>query len=331
MYYLGDDARYESMHYNVCKKTGLKLPAVSLGMWQNFGGKDNYENARAILLRSFDLGITYFDISNNYGMPKGSAEETFGRVLKADFARYRDEMIITTKVGYDMWQGPYGAGGTRKHIIASTEQSLRRIGIDYVDVLYSHRFDADTPLEETIAAFDLLIRQGKALYIGFSTGYSAKVMEQIIEIASRLGTPCAFHMSRYSMFNREPEAELQTLLHGNGYGSIAFSPLAEGALTDKYLNGIPAESRASKNAGNTTKYISEQAKLEKVVQLNRIAKGRGQSLAQLAIAWVLREGRSQSALVGASRVSQIEDSVAALNRLDFSSEELEAIECILRD
>jgi L-glyceraldehyde 3-phosphate reductase len=329
MVYLADDSRYETMKYNRSGVSGLKLPAISLGLWHNFGGVDTYENGRAMLRRAFDLGITHFDLANNYGPPPGSAEEMFGQMLKSDFAPYRDEMIISTKAGYTMWPGPYGDWGSRKYLISSLDQSLKRMGLEYVDIFYSHRPDPKTPLEETMGALDSIVRQGKALYVGISN-YSAEQTTEAVKILNGLGTPLVIHQPSYSMFNRWIEDGLQDVLQENGVGSIAFCPLAQGLLTNKYINGIPTDSRAAK----TTSFLSKDQVTEEVVnrvnKLNEIAVERGQNLAQLALAWVLRGERVTSALIGASRVSQIEENVAALNNLSFTEDELNRIEDILR-
>ncbi|GFR37993.1 glyceraldehyde 3-phosphate reductase [Insulibacter thermoxylanivorax] len=329
--YIADSKRYDRMVYNRCGRSGLKLPAISLGLWHNFGGVDSLENMRAILRRSFDLGITHFDLANNYGPPPGSAEENFGRILKQDFAAYRDEMIISTKAGYYMWPGPYGEWGSRKYLIASLDQSLKRMGLEYVDIFYSHRFDPNTPLEETMGALDSIVKQGKALYVGISS-YDAEQTAEAIKILKELGTPLLIHQPRYNMFDRWIEDGLQDVLEEHGVGSIAFSPLAQGLLTNKYLQGIPEDSRASKDSSPFLhpSDITEE-KLSKIRRLNEIAKERGQSLAQMALAWVLRGGRVTSALVGVSRVSQIEDNVKALDNLEFSEEELKRIDEILMD
>lgn len=328
MVYVANGERYGTMKYNRCGNSGLKLPAISLGLWHNFGGVDTYENGRAMIRRAFDLGITHFDLANNYGPPPGSAEEMFGRMLKSDLAPYRDELIISTKAGYYMWPGPYGEWGSRKYLIASLDQSLKRMGLEYVDIFYSHRFDPNTPLEETMMALDHVVRQGKALYVGISS-YDAEKTAEAIRILRELGTPLLIHQPSYSMFNRWIEDGLQDVLAEHGVGSIAFCPLAQGLLTNKYLSGIPSDSRASKPHGFLKKKDVTEDKLRKVRQLNELAAERGQSLAQMALAWVLREGRVTSALIGASRVSQIEENVAALNRLEFSKEELTRIDAIL--
>jgi L-glyceraldehyde 3-phosphate reductase len=321
--------RYGMMKYNRCGRSGLKLPAISLGLWHNFGGVTLYENSRAMVRRAFDLGITHFDLANNYGPPPGSAEENFGRILRTDLHGYRDELIISTKAGYLMWPGPYGDWGSRKYLLASLDQSLKRLGLEYVDIFYSHRPDPETPLEETMSALDQAVRQGKALYAGISN-YKPAEARQAIRILRELGTPCLIHQPSYSMFNRWVEEGLLDLLAEEGVGSIAFSPLAKGLLTDRYLNGIPADSRA---AGSSVFLKPEDITAEKVAKvrrLNELAVSRGQSLAQMALAWVLRGGRVTSVLIGASKVSQIEDCVRTIARLDFSADELAAIEGILQ-
>ncbi|MGG1551235.1 L-glyceraldehyde 3-phosphate reductase [Paenibacillus ferrarius] len=329
MVYQASATRYAEMKYNRSGRSGLKLPAISLGMWHNFGGLDLHENGRAMLLRSFDLGITHFDLANNYGPPPGSAEELMGRVLKSDLAAYRDELIISTKAGYYMWEGPYGEWGSRKYLISSLDQSLKRMGLEYVDIFYSHRPDPNTPFEETMQALDSIVRSGKALYVGLSN-YTAEQTKEAASILKSLGTPLLIHQPSYSMFNRWIEDGLQDVLDDFGAGSIAFCPLAQGLLTNKYVSGIPTDSRAAgKSAFLNTKDITEE-KLNQIRQLNEIAGSRGQSLAQMALAWVLRGGRVTSALIGASRVSQIEENVAALKNLEFSSEELDSIEKILK-
>ncbi|TYS52028.1 L-glyceraldehyde 3-phosphate reductase [Bacillus infantis] len=329
MVYLAEEKRYETMKYNRSGRSGLRLPAISLGLWHNFGGTDTYENGREMLRRAFDLGITHFDLANNYGPPAGSAEEMFGRMMQSDFAPYRDEMIISTKAGYYMWPGPYGEWGSRKYLISSLDQSLKRMGLDYVDIFYSHRPDPDTPLEETMGALDTIVRQGKALYVGISS-YSAEQTEEAVKILNRLGTPLVIHQPSYSMLNRWIEDGLQDVLEKNGVGSIAFCPLAQGLLTNKYINGIPEDSRAASKTGALQgDQVTEQT-IEKVRKLHELASERGQSLAQMSLAWVLRGGRVTSALIGASRVSQIEENVAALDNLEFTSEELNRIEDILK-
>lgn len=329
MTYTPSEKRYDSMVYNRCGESGLKLPAISLGLWHNFGGVDVFENSRAMIRRAFDLGITHFDLANNYGPPPGSAEENFGRILKEDLAGYRDEMIISTKAGYRMWPGPYGEWGSKKYLIASLDQSLKRMDIDYVDIFYSHRPDPDTPLEETMSALDLAVRQGKALYVGISS-YDADQTKEAIEILNELGTPCLIHQPSYSMFNRWIEDGLQDVLEEEGVGSIAFCPLAQGLLTDKYLSGVPGDSRAAKPTGALSSNEITGDKLEKIKALNYMAAERGQSLAQMALAWVLRDGKVTSALIGASKVGQIEENVEALNNLKFTEEELTKIDNILK-
>jgi L-glyceraldehyde 3-phosphate reductase len=327
--YSANNERYSDMKYNRCGKSGLKLPAISLGLWQNFGGLDVFENGRAIIRRAFDLGITHFDLANNYGPPPGSAEENFGKIMKLDLHQYRDEMVISTKAGYYMWQGPYGDWGSKKYLVSSLDQSLKRMGLEYVDIFYHHRPDPETPLYETMSALDLLVRQGKALYIGLSN-YRVSEMTEAIKILKELGTPCIIHQPRYSMFDRWIENGLQDLLEKEGIGSIVFSPLEQGLLTNKYLSGIPADSRA---AGHSVFLKSENISEEKVKKaklLNEVAQGRGQNLAQMALAWVLRGNRVTSALIGASKVSQIDDCVAALKNTDFSKDELDRIEEILK-
>jgi len=316
--------RYERMGYRRCGRSGLKLPELSLGLWQNFGQDRPLETSRAILRRAFDLGITHFDLANNYGPPYGTAERTFGRLLAEDFRPYRDELVISTKAGYDMWPGPYGEWGSRKYLLSSLDQSLQRTGLEYVDIFYSHRFDPDTPLEETLGALDSAVRQGKALYVGISS-YSAEHTRQAVEILMGLGTPLLIHQPSYSMLNRWIEPELLDVLEEEGVGCIAFSPLAQGLLTDKYLDGIPENSRVRTGAGFSEKLLSEE-NLARVRGLNDVARRRGQSLAQLALAWVLRDPRVTSALIGVSSVEQLEDNVAALDRLDIDAEELAEID-----
>jgi L-glyceraldehyde 3-phosphate reductase len=316
--------RYDRMQYRRVGRSGLKLPAVSLGLWQNFGGDTPLETSRAIVRRAFDLGITHFDLANNYGPPYGSAEETFGRLLATDLAPYRDELIVSSKAGYDMWPGPYGEWGSRKYLLASLDQSLQRMGLDYVDIFYSHRFDPETPIEETVGALDAAVRQGKALYVGISS-YSAEHTREAAAILRELGTPLLIHQPSYSMLNRWIEPDLLNALGELGVGCIAFSPLAQGMLTDRYLNGIPADSRASRDGSFSPSLLTDEA-VSKVRALNELAGRRGQTLAQTAIAWVLRDGRVTSALVGASSVEQLEQNVAALDNLGFSGEELEEID-----
>lgn len=329
MAYVASDDRYETMKYNRCGKSGLKLPAISLGLWHNFGGSDAYENGRDMITRAFDLGITHFDLANNYGPPPGAAEEMFGRVLAKDLALYRDELIISTKAGYYMWPGPYGEWGSRKYLLSSLDQSLKRLGADYVDIFYSHRPDPDTPLEETMGALDHAVRSGKALYVGLSN-YSAEQTEAAVSILRDLGTPLLIHQPRYSLLDRWVESGLQDVLDTHGIGSIAFTPLAQGMLTNKYLNGIPSDSRAAKPSTALSESQITPDTLRKVRLLNQMAAARGQSLAQFALAWVLRGGRVTSALIGASRPGQIDENVAALSNMDFSAEEMDRIEVILK-
>jgi L-glyceraldehyde 3-phosphate reductase len=322
--YVPDDARYEAMPYRRCGRSGLQLPAISLGLWQNFGSSQPLEHSRALLRRAFDLGITHFDLANNYGPPYGTAEESFGRLLDQDFRRYRDELVISTKAGYDMWPGPYGDHGSRKYLLASLDQSLRRMGLDYVDIFYSHRADPDTPLEETMGALDGAVRQGKALYVGISS-YSSERTREASEILRRLGTPLLIHQPSYSMLNRWVERDLLHVLEAEGVGCIAFSPLAQGLLSNKYLDGVPADSRVRSSVSFSEQLLTEE-NLERVRALGQIASARGQSLAQMAIAWVLRDPRITSALVGVSSVKQLEDNVAALQRRDFTPDELAEID-----
>jgi len=323
-----DERRYERMIYRRCGRSGIKLPAISLGLWHNFGGVDDFRNARAIVLRAFDLGITHFDLANNYGPPPGSAEENFGRILRRDLAAYRDELIISTKAGYFMWPGPYGEWGSRKYLLASLEQSLRRLGLDYVDIFYSHRFDPETPLEETMGALAHAVHQGKALYVGISN-YGVEQTRQAAAILRELGVPCLIHQPKYNLLDRWVEDGLLQTLCELGIGCIVFSPLAQGLLTDRYLQGIPPDARAAKPHGFLRPEQITEEKLHKVRALHEIARARGQTLAQMALAWVLRHREVTSALVGASKVSQLEANVAALNSLDFSPAELEAIDRIV--
>ncbi|NOU97738.1 L-glyceraldehyde 3-phosphate reductase [Paenibacillus sp. LMG 31456] len=329
MPYLANLERYDTMTYRRCGKSGLKLPAISLGLWHNFGGIDSFENGRTLVRRAFDLGITHFDLANNYGPPAGSAEETFGRLLKEDLASYRDELIISTKAGYYMWPGPYGEWGSKKNLIASLDQSLKRMQLDYVDIYYHHRPDPNTPLEETMAALDLIVRQGKALYVGISN-YKADEAREASRILKRLGTPCLIHQPKYSMMSRWIEDGLQDVLDEEGIGSIAYSPLEKGILTDRYINGISPDSRAAGPSVFLKPEDINEERILKVKQLTELAANRGQKLSQMALAWVLRGGRVTSALIGASKVSQIEDAVGALRVLDFSEEELSRIDAILK-
>jgi L-glyceraldehyde 3-phosphate reductase len=324
MAYQPEEQRYQRIPYVRCGKSGLKLPRLALGLWQNFGEKSRHDNAREMLLKSFDHGITHFDLANNYGPPPGSAEETFGRVLDSDLRRYRDELIISTKAGYGMWNGPYGDMGSRKYLLASLDQSLKRMKLDYVDIFYSHRFDPETPLEETLGALDTAVRSGKALYAGISS-YSPEKTREAAAILRRLGTPCLIHQPSYSMLNRWIEGGLLDVLTAEGIGCIAFSPLAQGLLTDKYLNGVPATSRAAEQVSFRPGMLSEE-NLAKVRALGAIAARRGQSLAQMAIAWVLRQPAITTALIGASSWAQIEESLGALRNSSFSAEELAEID-----
>jgi len=324
MTYLASESRYDAMVYKRCGRSGLHLPAVSLGLWQNFGGDRPLEVGRAILRRAFDLGVTHFDLANNYGPPYGSAEENFGTLFRQDFLPYRDELVISTKAGYDMWPGPYGDLGSRKYLLASLDQSLRRMGLEYVDIFYSHRFDPDTPLEETMGALDTAVRQGKALYAGISS-YSADRTREAYAILRDLGTPLLIHQPSYSLLNRWIEGGLLDALGELGVGCICFSPLAQGMLTDKYLDGVPEGSRASRNESFSSDLLTDET-VAKLRGLNEVARGRGQSLAQLALAWTLRDPRVTSALIGASSVAQLEANVAALDNLTFAEDELEEIE-----
>ena len=328
MAYQAVKERYDHMQYRRTGRWGLKLPAVSLGLWHNFGGVDSLETARALIHRSFDLGITHFDLANNYGPPPGSAEENFGRILAQDLRPYRDELIISSKAGYHMWAGPYGDWGSRKYLIASLDQSLKRMGLEYVDIFYSHRMDPNTPLDETMGALDHLVRQGKALYVGISN-YSAEKTREAAQILHQLGTPCLIHQPRYHMFDRWIEPDLLRVLGEEGIGCIVFSPLAQGLLTDRYLHEIPEGSRASKAHGFLRPAHITDEKLAKVRRLHDLALARGQSLAQMAVAWVLRHPGMTSALIGASSVQQVEANVAALNNLSFTDDELVQIEAIL--
>ncbi|MCK6621250.1 MAG: L-glyceraldehyde 3-phosphate reductase [Calditrichaceae bacterium] len=328
MSYLPSQSRYDAMRYNRCGRSGLLLPAISLGLWHNFGGVDSFENARAMLRRAFDLGITHFDLANNYGPPYGSAEETFGQILKKDFSGLRDELVISSKAGWDMWPGPYGDWGSRKYLVASLNQSLKRMGLEYVDIFYHHRPDPHTPLAETMSALDFTVRSGRALYVGVSS-YSAEQTRQAARLLREMGTPCLVHQPVYNMFDRWIEEELLDVLEDEGLGCAVFSPLAQGLLTNKYLNGIPADSRAARSDSYLDREDVSEEKLAKVRALNEIARNRGQSLAQMAVAWTLRDPGVTSAIIGASRVSQIEEIAAALPNLEFSVAELEGIEGIL--
>lgn len=329
MHYLPSPTRYDAIRYNRSGRSGLKLPAISLGLWHNFGGIDTFENGRTMVRRAFDLGITHFDLANNYGPPPGSAEENFGKILALDLKPYRDELIISSKAGYGMWSGPYGDWGSRKYLVASLDQSLKRMGLEYVDIFYHHRPDPETPLEETMAALDYVVRSGRALYAAVSN-YPADKTQEAARILRGLGTPCLIHQPKYSMFERWVEADLLKVLAEEGIGCIAFSPLAQGLLTDKYLGGVPEGSRASKPHGFLRPAQITDEKLAQVNKLNALAQARGQTLAQMALAWVLRHPEMTSALIGASRIAQIEDAVGALNQLAFSAEELQKIEDILK-
>lgn len=330
MTYLPSPERYQTMEYRRCGKSGIKLPALSLGLWHNFGGIDNYENARNMIKLAFDKGITHFDLANNYGPPAGSAEETFGSVFKKDLQAYRDEMLITTKAGFYMWQGPYGEWGSKKYLVSSLDQSLKRMGLDYVDIFYHHRPDPDTPLEETMSALDLIVRQGKALYVGISN-YSAADTEKAVKILKQLGTPCLVHQAKYSMFERWVEGGLLDVLEQNGAGCVAFSPLAQGMLSDKYLNGIPADSRAASGRGNGALEGERitQDKINQIIKLNELAKERGQNLAQMALSWILKDHRITSVILGVSKPVQLTDSLKCLDNTKFTEDELQTINQIL--
>ncbi len=325
--YQASGQRYDNMVYRRCGNSGIQLPIISLGLWHNFGGVDTQENARNILRQAFDLGITHFDLANNYGPPPGSAEETFGKILHQDFLPYRDEMIISSKAGYHMWPGPYGEWGSRKYLVASLDQSLKRMGLEYVDIFYSHRPDPNTPLFETMQALDFIVRSGRALYVGISN-YGDEQTVAAAKILRELGTPCLIHQPKYSMFHREPEDGVLAALETEKIGGIVFSPLAQGMLTDKYLRGIPADSRASKAGFLKAKDITTK-KLEQIRKLNVLAKKRGQTLAQMALAWVLRQTAVTSALIGASKPEQVLDAVGVIENMSFDQKELQAIEKIL--
>jgi L-glyceraldehyde 3-phosphate reductase len=328
MSYLPAENRYDEMKYKRCGRSGVKLPIVALGLWHNFGDVDTFENSRKMVHRAFDLGITHFDLANNYGPPPGSAEENFGRILAKDLRHYRDELIISSKAGYLMWPGPYGEWGSRKYVIASCDQSLKRMGLDYVDIFYSHRPDPDTPLEETMGALDHIVKSGRALYAGISN-YPPDMTKKAAQILREMGTPCLIHQPRYSMFDRWIEDGLLGVLDEEGMGCIVFSPLAQGLLTDKYLGGIPEDSRAAKPHGFLQRDSVNEQNVGKVRRLNEIAQRRDQTMAQLAIAWVLRHPQVTTALIGASRISQIEDIVGVQHNLELSGDELNAIEQIL--
>jgi len=326
--YIASEQRYDTMTYRRCGKSGIQLPAISLGLWHNFGGVDVFENSRAMVLRAFDLGITHFDLANNYGPPPGSAESAFGEILRLDLAPYRDELIISTKAGYGMWPGPYGDWGSRKFLLASLDQSLKRMGLEYVDIFYSHRPDPETPIEETMGALDQAVRSGRALYAGISN-YSATQADAAVKILRELGTPCLIHQPKYSMFERWVEGGLLDVLGKEGVGGIAFCPLAQGLLTDRYLKGIPEGSRASKPHSFLKRADIDEHRLSQIRALGEVATARGQSLAQMSLAWVLRDSRMTSALIGASRVEQIEQNVAALANLSFTADELARINQVL--
>ncbi|MCU6217689.1 L-glyceraldehyde 3-phosphate reductase [Enterobacter bugandensis] len=328
MGYQPDKNRYQTMEYRRCGRSGLRLPAVSLGLWHNFGDATLIENSRQLLQRAFDLGITHFDLANNYGPPPGSAERNFGRILQEDFLPWRDELIVSTKAGYTMWDGPYGDWGSRKYLLASLDQSLKRMGLEYVDIFYHHRPDPETPLQETMKALDHVVRQGKALYVGLSN-YPAELARKAIDILNDLGTPCLIHQPKYSMFERAPEEGLLDVLQEKGVGCIPFSPLAGGQLTNRYLNGIPADSRAASGSQFLNPEQITEGKLEKVRQLNALAESRGQKLSQMALAWVLRHEEVTSVLIGASKTAQIDDAVGMLENRQFTAEELSLIDQIL--
>ena len=329
MPYNASETRYHNMTYKRAGRSGLKLPLISLGFWYNFGGLDSFENGRAIARRAFDMGVTHFDLANNYGPPPGSAEETFGQLMKKDFHPYRDELIISTKAGYDMWPGPYGEWGSRKYLLASLDQSLKRMGLDYVDIFYSHRPDLETPMEETMSALDSAVRQGKALYVGISS-YSPDQTREAAKILRQMGTPCLIHQPSYNMFDRWVENGLLNVLEQEGLGAIVFSPLAQGQLTDRYLNGIPAGARATKTDRVWLTPDDINSNIDKIRKLNDLAQKRGQKLSQMALAWVLRKPQVTSALIGASSVKQLDENLAAINNLSFSKAELDKIEAVLK-
>ncbi|MDB5062832.1 MAG: L-glyceraldehyde 3-phosphate reductase [Mucilaginibacter sp.] len=329
MSYQPSPNRYDKMQYRRCGKSGIKLPAISLGLWHNFGHVDVMENFRKILHLAFDSGITHFDLANNYGPPPGSAETNFGKILKEDFRGYRDEMIISSKAGYTMWDGPYGDWGSKKYLVSSLDQSLKRMGLDYVDIFYHHRPDPETPLEETMGALDLIVRQGKALYVGISN-YNAEEADAAIAILKQLGTPCLIHQPKYSMFVRDAEQGLLDVLEKDGVGCIPFSPLAQGLLTNKYLHGIPQDSRAAKSTGFLQESQVTDEVIGKIKKLNSLAEQRGQTLAQMALAWLLKDNRVTSVLIGASKPEQLADSLKSLDNINFSADELEKIEAILK-
>lgn len=326
--YQAEETRYDTMEYIHCGRSGLKLPRLALGLWHNFGSSDSLENQKSLLCSAFDKGITHFDLANNYGPVAGAAEENFGRILNSELSSYRDELVISTKAGYSMWKGPYGDWGSRKYLMASLDQSLKRMGLDYVDIFYHHRPDPETPLEETMVALSDIVRQGKALYVGISN-YNAEQTRKAVQLLKENGTPCLIHQMKYSMFNRAPEDGLLDVLNEEGVGSIAFCPLAQGLLTDKYLNGIPEDSRATKSVFLHKSDVTPEV-IAKVSKLNKLAAERSQTLAQMALSWVLRKNRVTTVLIGASKVKQIEDNVKIIGHLDFTETELEEIENILR-
>ncbi len=331
MRYIPTENRYEKMQYRRCGNSGVKLPLISLGLWHNFGKIDDLENCRKILHTAFDNGITHFDLANNYGPPPGAAEETFGKLFKEDFKPYRDELIISSKAGYKMWNGPYGDFGSKKYLVSSLDQSLKRMGLDYVDIFYHHRPDPETPLQETITALDLIVRQGKALYVGISN-YKADEAKKAIDMLRELGTPCLIHQARYSMFDRWVEDKLLDVLENEKVGCITFSSLAQGLLTNKYLHGIPEDSRVGRHLENgaiTESQVTPEV-IEKVKNLNEIAKNRNQSLAQMALAWILKDKRITSVILGASKIKQVTDAVEAIKNIDFTKEELDKINAILQ-
>ncbi|MGK7397893.1 MAG: L-glyceraldehyde 3-phosphate reductase [Candidatus Cyclobacteriaceae bacterium M3_2C_046] len=328
MIYQAAKDRYETMKYNRCGKSGVKLPVVSLGLWHNFGDVENFEKGREIIRRAFDLGITHLDLANNYGPPYGTAEENFGRMMQKDLRPYRDQLFISSKAGFDMWPGPYGDWGSRKYLVASCDQSLKRMQMDYVDLFYSHRFDPETPLEETMGALDYIVRSGRALYAGISN-YPPEQTRKAVEILNKLGTPCLIHQMKYSMFERTPEQGLFDELEKNGVGGIAFSPLAQGLLTNKYLKGIPEDSRAGKSYGYLWPEHVTEERVKKVRQLNEMAEKRGQSMAQMALSWILRNAAITSVLIGASSVNQLEANIDCTKNLDFDQKELEQVDQIL--
>lgn len=326
--YQAEETRYDTMEYIHCGRSGLKIPRLALGLWHNFGSSDPLENQKSLLCSAFDKGITHFDLANNYGPVAGAAEENFGRILKSELSAYRDELVISTKAGYSMWKGPYGDWGSRKYLMASLDQSLKRMGLDYVDIFYHHRPDSETPLEETMAALSDIVRQGKALYVGISN-YNAEQTRKAVQLLKENGTPCLIHQMKYSMFNRAPEDGLLDVLNEEGVGSIAFCPLAQGLLTDKYLNGIPEDSRATKSVFLHKSDVTPEV-IAKVSKLNKLAAERSQTLAQMALSWVLRKNRVTTVLIGASKVKQIEDNVKIIGHLDFTETELKEIENILK-